>query len=85
MGHALGMDASHPPNGDTTPPHGPPCPGCARPRTEADARGLAWSSEHTRDGTARWVCPDCTRAQLDEIEAGVPRVRSGLTGAGSGR
>jgi hypothetical protein len=51
-------------------PHGPPCPGCSRPRTEADARGIAWSSRHAPDGV-RFVCPDCTRTELDQIEAGL--------------
>jgi hypothetical protein len=44
------------------------CPLCARPRTAADVRGLAWSSIHDRDGGVRWLCPGCTRGQLPEIE-----------------
>ncbi|MBL8927143.1 MAG: hypothetical protein JNM77_13025 [Pseudonocardia sp.] len=49
----------------------PPCPGCGRRRT-ADARGLAWSSEHAPDGTVTFVCPACTRADIFRIEAGLP-------------
>ena len=49
------------------------CPLCAHPRTAADVRGFAWSSVHERDGSVRWLCPDCTRSQLPEIETfGVP-------------
>lgn len=53
----------------TSAAHRAPCPLCARPRTEADARGLDWSSEHRPDGSVRWVCGPCTRAQLWRIEA----------------
>jgi hypothetical protein len=61
-------------------PHGPPCPGCDRPRTEADVRGLTWSSRHTPDGV-EFVCPGCTRAEIGEIEAGLAVVRSRRTSA----
>ena len=44
------------------------CPLCARPRSAADARGLAWSGEHGPGGTASWICPECTRDRLMEIE-----------------
>jgi hypothetical protein len=50
------------------------CPLCARPRRVADARGLAWSSEHGPDGTVSWICPTCTRSRLIEIETLVPLV-----------
>jgi len=33
-----------------TPPFGPPCPGCGRARTAADAAGVTWSSCHAADG-----------------------------------
>jgi hypothetical protein len=59
----------------THPPHdnvGAPCPGCGRRRSAADARGLAWSSEHAPDGTVTYVCPDCTRGDIAQIEAGLP-------------
>lgn len=56
-------------------PFGPPCPGCARPRTETDARGVAWSSQHGPDGTVGYICPDCTRAEVRQVEAGLPSLR----------
>jgi hypothetical protein len=65
------MDAFPPAPAD---PHGPPCPGCGRVRTESDARGVAWSSQHSA-GTVTFVCPDCTRAEIAEIEAGLPGLR----------
>jgi hypothetical protein len=50
----------------------PPCPGCGRRRTADETRGLAWSSEHAPDGTVTYVCPTCTRADIGQIEAGLP-------------
>lgn len=44
------------------------CPGCGRPRDAAD---LLWSSRHTADGV-EYLCPECTRADLRLIEAGLP-------------
>ncbi len=44
------------------------CPLCSRSSPIADARGLAWSSEHHRDGSVTWFCPECTRSLLPEIE-----------------
>jgi hypothetical protein len=67
---------SPPPTDDARAPFGPPCPGCARPRTEADARDLAWSSHRGPDGELRFVCPDCTRTELAQIEAGLPTFRT---------
>jgi hypothetical protein len=66
--HAGAMDAFPPPQPQ---PYGPPCPGCGRSRTADDARGVAWSSRHTVDGT-EFLCPDCTRAEVRQIEAGLP-------------
>jgi len=57
------------------PPHGPPCPGCGRLRSAANAHGVGWSSLHTPDGV-EFVCPDCTRAEIRQIEAGLPVVRT---------
>ena len=65
------MDASPPP----TTPHGPLCPGCGRLRSDDDARGIAWSSRHEL-GAVSFVCPACTRAELQAIEAGI---EDGLT------
>ena len=50
----------------------PPCPGCGRAAPADDARGVAWSSEHTADGVVTFVCPACTRADIVQIEAGLP-------------
>ena len=55
---------------DDAEPSGPPCPGCGRTRTATDAVGVAWSSHRTADGL-EFVCPDCTRADLADIEAGL--------------
>jgi hypothetical protein len=48
------------------------CPLCACPRAAADVRGLAWSSQHGPDGAVTWICPDCTRSRLMEIETQFP-------------
>lgn len=57
------------------------CPLCALARTQADAAGLAWSSQHERDRTVTWICPTCTRAQLWLIEAGLPIATNGAPAA----
>jgi hypothetical protein len=62
------------PASDAVPAHaasGPPCPGCGRPRTEADVCSVAWSSQHAADGTISFVCPECTRAEVAQIETGL--------------
>ena len=69
------MDTFPPPDAE---PFGPPCPGCGRGRTASDAAGLVWSSRHTTDGArtvVEFVCPACTRADLTQIEAGLPTDR----------
>lgn len=48
------------------------CPLCARRRTAAEARGLTWSSQHGPGGVVAWLCHDCTRDRLFEIEAQLP-------------
>jgi hypothetical protein len=65
------MDVSPP----AATPHGPPCPGCGRPRTDDDAHGVTWSSRHAPDGAVSFVCPDCARAELRDIEAGLTAPR----------
>ena len=47
------------------------CALCSCRWTGGDARSLTWSSHHS-DGVVRWVCGPCTRAQLFEIETGLP-------------
>ena len=49
-----------------------PARAAAAHRTADDARGLAWSSEHAPDGAVTFVCPACTRADIAQIEAGLP-------------
>jgi hypothetical protein len=59
-------------------PFGPPCPGCGRARTAADAAGVTWSSRHAADGAevvVEFVCPACTRAEIAQIETGLPTSR----------
>jgi cell wall assembly regulator SMI1 len=51
------------------------CPGCGHRHTTDDARRLAWSSEHAPDGTVTFTCPGCTRADISQIEAGLPCLR----------
>ncbi|MFP5021440.1 hypothetical protein [Pseudonocardia phyllosphaerae] len=46
------------------------CPLCARLRSDADIRGLGWSSHHGPSGVV-WVCGTCTRANLVDIELGL--------------
>ncbi|ANY09523.1 hypothetical protein [Pseudonocardia sp. HH130630-07] len=46
------------------------CPLCSRPRTPADARGLAWSSHHGPSGVG-YVCGPCTRSGLADLECGL--------------
>ena len=62
------------------PQYGPPCPGCGRARTEADARSVAWSSQHTANGVT-FICPACTRAEIALVEAGLPSLRPGRPAA----
>ena len=63
------MDAhTHPPGENAD----PPCPGCGRRRAADAAHNLGWSSEHARDGSVTFICPACTRAEIGQIEAGLP-------------
>ena len=49
------------------------CRGCGTTAPIARARVTgAWS---VSGGRATWACPRCTRAELDEIEAGLNRLR----------
>ena len=61
------------------------CPSCTRPRTAADARGLAWSSIHGPTGAVSWMCPECTRAQIPAIEALLSTIVLDAAGGGVGR
>ncbi|ALE73206.1 hypothetical protein Ae168Ps1_0954 [Pseudonocardia sp. Ae168_Ps1] len=58
------------------------CPLCSRPRTTADARGLAWSSHHGPHGVV-FVCGPCTRTHLFDLETGLlDPARTDRTGPG---
>jgi hypothetical protein len=48
------------------------CPQCARTPAAAEARVLSWSSLLGLDGSVSWICPECTRNGLPEIEALLP-------------
>ena len=52
--------------------HDPPCPGCGRHRAADDA--AAWPGAASTRPTARstCICPACTRADIAQIEAGLP-------------
>jgi hypothetical protein len=58
------------------------CPLCGLHRTITDVRALSWSSQHTQDGTAIWICPTCTRVQLFQIETGLPLERAATARVG---
>lgn len=44
------------------------CSVCGRERDAANADALAWVHEPGPDG-GRWICPDCARRHLRDIEA----------------
>ena len=45
------------------------CSLCGAVRDPAD---LAWACEHDPDGK-RWICPDCARRHVRDIEAKLPQ------------
>lgn len=47
----------------------PTCALCAAERREAEPAALAWVSEREPDGGVRWICPECARRHLRDIEA----------------
>jgi hypothetical protein len=66
------MDLAHPPQDAPLDTADRPCRGCGRHRSADGARAMAWSSEHAPDGAVTFVCPGCTRADISQIEAGLP-------------
>lgn len=49
------------------------CTQCGRTRAadEAPAAALAWASSRER-GQVRWLCPDCAREHVRDIEGKLP-------------
>jgi hypothetical protein len=45
------------------------CVLCAAWRDPASLAALAWACEPGRDGADRWLCPECARRHVREIEA----------------
>ncbi|WP_020667907.1 hypothetical protein [Amycolatopsis nigrescens] len=56
-----------------TAPVGVACARCGTARTagEDPARALAWAADRD-DGGLRWLCPDCARQHVRDIEAKLP-------------
>ncbi|WP_073454904.1 hypothetical protein [Pseudonocardia thermophila] len=48
------------------------CVRCGRRRDPQDHTALAWSSAH-EGGTTSWLCPECARHHVRDIEARVDR------------
>ncbi|WP_219415211.1 hypothetical protein [Pseudonocardia nigra] len=49
------------------------CQLCGAVRDPAEPTALAWACERDRDGWARWLCPECARRHVRDIEAKLPR------------
>ena len=45
------------------------CRTCGRPR-EGDT--LTWAFDRDADGTVRWLCPECARRHVRDLEAKLP-------------
>ncbi|WP_290053359.1 hypothetical protein [Amycolatopsis solani] len=54
-------------------PEPPACTRCGRRRSDDDdpATALAWVSTRER-GALRWLCPDCARQHVRDIEGKLP-------------
>lgn len=48
------------------------CRLCGTGRADAGEAALAWANERDADGRERWLCPDCARRHLRDIEADLP-------------
>jgi transposase-like protein len=54
------------------PTESPVCKRCGRSRADAaPAEALAWSMENGRGGPS-WLCPDCARTHVRDIEGKLP-------------
>jgi len=50
---------------------GETCGRCGVSQSADPASALAWAAQHER-GTVRWLCPDCARKHVRDIEAKLP-------------
>jgi hypothetical protein len=48
------------------------CERCGALRDPAAATALTWASERIAGGRVRWLCPDCARRHVRDIEAKLP-------------
>ncbi|GAA1172418.1 hypothetical protein GCM10009608_05770 [Pseudonocardia alaniniphila] len=53
----------------------PTCHHCHTICENGTAATLTWVHEREPDGQVRWLCPDCTRRHLRDIEARLPAGR----------
>jgi transposase-like protein len=53
----------------TGPDESPVCRRCGAGRERDD---LAWAFERDADGTQRWLCPQCARHHVRDVEAKLP-------------
>jgi hypothetical protein len=48
------------------------CQRCRKARDTTHPSSLAWGRERMPDGRVFWLCPDCARQHLRDIEAKLP-------------
>jgi rubredoxin len=48
------------------------CRHCGAPRDADAASAVAWVRERDPDGREHWLCPDCARRHVRDIEAKLP-------------
>jgi len=57
-----------PPMPAPMPTPAPTCSRCGRPRDTDQLAALAWVSERDERGGLSWLCPDCARTHVRDIE-----------------